>query len=211
MSDIRQFQTHPEVDVATESPLAYSLQRSGAPAITSTSQVILRERPCLGHLILRGGAIVLDEALREVLGLSLPSQPHGLNHDDSGERSVQWLAPDEWLLIVPGGEEFSLESQLRDVLGDSHVSIVNVSGGQTVIDIEGEMARAVLMKSSHYDVHPSAFPVGKGVTTGFAKTSAILRRPSASRWELVIRRSFADYLYRWLLDAGEEYGIGVER
>lgn len=211
MSDIRQFQTHPEAEIATESPLAYSRQRSGAPAITASSQVMLRERPFQGHLILRGGAIVLDEALRHVLGLSLPNQPHGLNHDDSGERSVQWLAPDEWLLIVPGGEECSLETRLRDALGDAHVSIVDVSGGQTVIDIEGEMAHAVLMKSTHYDVDPTVFPVGKGVTTGFAKTSAILRRSSASRWELVVRRSFADYLYRWLLDAGEEYGIGVER
>jgi len=41
----------------------------------------------------------------------------------------------------------------------------------------------------------------------FAKTTVLLRRPDAEHWELVIRRSFADYLYRWLLDAGEEYGI----
>nr|MBP6762232.1 sarcosine oxidase subunit gamma [Thauera sp.] len=30
-------------------------------------------------------------------------------------------------------------------------------------------------------------------------------------WELIIRRSFADYLYRWLLDASEEYGVFVAR
>ena len=67
------------------------------------------------------------------------------------------------------------------------------------------------MKSVVYDVHPSHFPVGKGVTTVFAKATVILRRPSETRWELVVRRSFADYTYRWLLDTGEEYAIGVER
>ena len=41
--------------------------------------------------------------------------------------------------------------------------------------------------------------------------TAIVRRPSEERWELVVRRSFADYCYRWLLDAGEEYAIGVVR
>ena len=45
----------------------------------------------------------------------------------------------------------------------------------------------------------------------FAKANLILRRPTEECWELVLRRSFADYCYRWILDAGSEYGIGVER
>ncbi|EPC00444.1 hypothetical protein L861_14315 [Litchfieldella anticariensis FP35 = DSM 16096] len=171
----------------------------------------MRERPLLGHLILRGGAIVLDEALREELGINLPGQPQGLVLDASGERSVQWLSPDEWLIIVPGGEEFELENRLRARLGDAHYSIVNVGGGQTVLELSGEKAREVLMKSVVYDVHPSHFPVGKGVTTVFAKATVIIRRPTEDCWELVVRRSFADYCYRWLLDAGEEYGIGVAK
>ncbi|GGY09227.1 sarcosine oxidase subunit gamma [Litchfieldella qijiaojingensis] len=211
--NVKTFDTRPETAVAIESPLAYSYQRSGAPNPISdgSNGLVLRERALLGHLILRGGAIVLDEALREELGISLPGQPQGLALDASGERSVQWLSPDEWLLIVPGGEEFELENRLRARLGDAHFSIVNVSGGQTLLELEGEAAREVLMKSVIYDIHPSHFPVGKGVTTVFAKTTVIMRRPTEERWELVVRRSFADYCYRWLLDAGEEYGIGVAR
>ncbi|MDN3523350.1 sarcosine oxidase subunit gamma [Halomonas ramblicola] len=196
--------------VAAESPLAFSYHRSGAPAPQRHSRVVLRERAFLGHLILRGGAIVLDEALREVLGFGLPARPNSLSQDASGERSVQWLSPDEWLLIVPGGEEHDLELGLRKALGDAHYAIVNVSGGQTLLELEGPAAVELLMKSVVYDVNPLAFPVGKGVTTVFAKTTVIVRRPSESCWELVVRRSFADYAYRWLLDAGEEYGIGVQ-
>lgn len=48
------------------------------------------------------------------------------------------------------------------------------------------------------------------MTTVFAKSNLILRCPDAERWELVVRRSFADYLYRWILDTGEEYAIGVQ-
>ena len=204
------FEARPQVEVPAESPLAWSYHHSGRPAVGEKSRVVLRERAMAGHLILRGGAIVLDEAVRQVLGFGLPGRPNTLTRDESGERSVQWLSPDEWLVIVPGGEEFALEKRLREALGDTHTAIINVSGGQTLIELEGEKARELLMKSTPYDVHPEAFPVGKGVTTVFAKANLILRRPTEERWELVLRRSFADYLYRWILDAGAEYAIGVE-
>lgn len=197
--------------VPAESPLAWSYHHSGRPSASQSSHVVLRERAMLGHMILRGGAIVLDEAVRQVLGFSLPGQPNTLTQDASGERSIQWLSPDEWLVIVPGGEEFTLETRLREALGDAHYGIVTVSGGQTLVELTGDKVRELLMKSTPYDVHPTAFPVGKGVTTVFAKSNLILRRPTEERWELVLRRSFADYLYRWLLDAGAEYGIGVEQ
>ncbi|WP_336274991.1 sarcosine oxidase subunit gamma [Vreelandella indica] len=208
--NVRTFDTHPKAAVPVESPLAWFYHNNGRPSISAKSRVVLRERAMLGYLILRGGAIVLDEAVRKVLGFGLPGRPNGLIGDESGECSIQWLSPDEWLLIVPGGEEFELENRLRKVLGDAHYAIVNVSGGQTLLELEGDKARELLMKSTAYDVHPEAFLVGKGVTTVFAKSNLILRRPTENRWELVLRRSFADYLYRWLLDAGKEYAIGVD-
>ncbi|MCE8016968.1 sarcosine oxidase subunit gamma family protein [Halomonas sp. MCCC 1A17488] len=205
------YDARPKTEVPAESPLAWSYHTSGRPSVSEKSRVILRERAMAGHLILRGGAIVLDEAVRGVLGFGLPARPNTLSLSDDGERSIQWLSPDEWLVIVPGGEEFTLERQLREALGNAHYAIVNVSGGQTLLELEGDKARELLMKSTPYDVHPDAFPVGKGVTTVFAKANLILRRPTETRWELVLRRSFADYCYRWLLDAGAEYAIGVEK
>lgn len=212
MSDavkISTFNSHPEAQVTRESPLALSYRNTGRPEADERSGVTLRERPFCGHLILRGGAIVLDQALRDVLGIGLPGQPLGLVSENGGEVSTQWLSPDEWLLIVPEGSEFEVENRLRAALGDAHYAITNVSGGQTLLELRGEKVRELLMKSVVYDVHPDNFPAGKAVTTVFAKTTAVLRRPDDVRWELVVRRSFADYLWRWLLDAGEEYGIGA--
>lgn len=212
MSDvvkISTFNSHPKAQVMRESPLALSYRHTGRPEAGEHSGVTLREHPFRGHLILRGGAIVLDQALRDVLGIGLPGQPLGLVSGDDGEGSIQWLSPDEWLLIVPEGSEFDVEKRLRAALGDAHYAIVNVSGGQTLLELRGEKVRELLMKSVVYDVHPDNFPAGKAVTTVFAKTTAVLRRPDEARWELIVRRSFADYLWRWLLDAGEEYDIGV--
>lgn len=211
MSNAATFDTRTDTAIPVESPLAYSYRRSGAPQASGPSRLQLRERAMLGHLILRGGAIVLDEAVRDVLGISLPGQPQALVQDASGERSIQWLSPDEWLVIVPGGEEFPLETKLREHLGDAHFAISDVSGGQTLLELSGEAAQELLMKTVIYDVHPSNFPVGKGVTTVFGKATTIIRRPSEDRWELVIRRSFADYCYRWLLDAAAEYDVNVQQ
>nr|WP_300306543.1 sarcosine oxidase subunit gamma family protein [Halomonas sp.] len=203
----------PGADIAQESPLAWSFFNSGAPAPRPNSRVVLRELADRDHLILRGGAIVLDEAVRQVFGVSLPARPQQLVVFNGGVSSLQWLSPDEWLLIVPFGQAYRVETELRQVLGGASVAISDVSAGQTLVELHGEdlAMRELLMKSVAYDVHPRNFPPGKGVTVVMAKSSAILRRPDDSRWELVIRRSFADYLYRWLLDAGEEFEIGVDR
>ena len=203
------FDTHPDNFALAESPLALSYNRVGRPEVRDEAGVTIHERPLLGHLVLRGGAIDLDGALRHVLNLSLPGQPLSLTQDSTGSYSAQWLSPDEWLLIVPGGEEFAIENQLRERLAGEHFAITNVSGGQTLLELRGKEVRNLLKKSVVYDVDDQSFPAGKGVMTVFAKTTVILRRPAEDVWQLVVRRSFADYSYRWLLDAGHEYHLTV--
>ncbi|WP_404362998.1 sarcosine oxidase subunit gamma [Marinobacter sp.] len=205
MSNVNVFQQQASAGTASESPLHFSLQRSPLPSSSQDAGVIMSERPFLTHLVLRGSPEVLSAGVRKIIGVELPGVPCSLNVD--GQKSIQWLAPDEWLAILPPGSEFTVEKDLREELGDASYAIVNVSGGQTVLELSGPNAREVLMKSTSCDLHPRVFPEGRGVSTVFAKTGVIIRRPDSERWELVIRRSFADYLYRWLLNAGAEYGI----
>jgi len=201
MARVAQFDPHPVQGAATQSPLHHR-----APSKPSgDSRVTLVEHAFLDHLVLRGEPQVLAASVQSVLGLELPTDPQALVLGDAG--SLQWLSLDEWLLIVAAGEGFVLQRELREALGDSHFSIVDVSGGQTLLELSGERAVDVLMKSTVYDVDPRSFPIGKGVTSVFAKATAVIRRVGEERWELVVRRSFADYCLRWLLDAGEEYGI----
>lgn len=207
----RTFDTATESGIAMESPWHWSYLNAGLPVADEKSAVVLRERPFLGHIMLRGDAAQMDSALQQAINLPLATKPLSLITDEARGYSVQWMSPDEWLLIVPPGEEFATENRLREVLGDSHFSIVNVGGGQTLVEMEGEKVVGLLMKSVICDVHPDHFPAGKAVSTVFAKTVATLRRPAEHRWELIVRRSFADYIYRWLLDAGHEYRIGIVR
>jgi sarcosine oxidase subunit gamma len=210
MSDLAIFDVNPTARVKSESPLSMSRVTVSTLRLPESARVVIRERAFLGHLILRGR--VSDPAfvagVQEALQLPLPLKAGGVARDGKDGASIQWISPDEWLIIVPGGREFETEQRLRAALS-GHFAVMNVSGAQTVLELAGPAVREVLMKCTPYDVHPRNFPVGKGVATVFAKSTAIIRRVADERWELVVRRSFADYLYRWVLDASEEFGVHV--
>ena len=192
-----------------ESPLQHAGLDELAGKGTPQAGVTVREKKLLGHLTLRGDAddAAFASAVEQATGLALPA---ALAVVSAGDQSLQWLGPDEWLLIVPSGSEFAMEQKLRAALDGQHISIVNVSGGQTLLELSGPNVRQVLMKSTSYDVHPSSFPVGKAVGTHFAKSQLVIRHTGEDTWELVVRRSFADYIWLWLQDASAEYGLAIE-
>lgn len=212
MTDFATFDAHPKVDVRAESPLAASRTSVVTLATPEGAGVCLRERALLGHLILRGH--FADDTFRAgaeaAVGVPLPLIMGRLSRDAALGVSVQWMSPDEWLVVVPPGEEYAVELRLRQALR-GHYAVMQVSGAQTLLELSGPRAREVLMKSAGYDFHPRNFPVGKAISTTFAKSTAVIRRVGETQWELIMRRSFADYLYQWLLDASEEYGVFVAR
>jgi sarcosine oxidase subunit gamma len=99
-----------------------------------------------------------------------------------------------------------VESSLRHAIV-GHAAIVNVSGGQTIVHLTGKHALDVLMKSTCYDVHELNFHTGKVITSTLAQAQVIIRRLDSDQFELVIRRSFADYIWMWLRDAAAEFGV----
>ncbi|QCI10278.1 sarcosine oxidase subunit gamma family protein [Pseudomonas putida] len=209
MSAINVFQQNPGSDAKAQSPLHHADLASLVGKGRKNAGVTLRERKFLGHLTLRGDGHDPEFAagVHKALGLELPV---ALTVVANAEMSLQWVGPDEWLLIVPGGQEVAVEQKLRAALEGQHIQVVNVSGGQSLLELRGPNVREVLMKSTSYDVHPNNFPVGKAVGTVFAKSQLVIRRTAEDTWELVIRRSFADYWWLWLQDASAEYGLSIE-
>jgi sarcosine oxidase subunit gamma len=130
----------------------------------------------------------------------LPLSPNSTQ--ESGERTVCWLCPSEWLITCSGDDEQPLASQLREGLRSLFASVVQIGGGQTVFCLEGAGARELLAKGCPLDLHPRVFTIGQCAQTHVAKTSVLLR-PTAGGIELVVRRSFADYLWQWLEAAAE--------
>ncbi|NIF17361.1 sarcosine oxidase subunit gamma family protein [Pantoea sp. Cy-639] len=209
MSAINVFQQNPGADAKAQSPLHHAELASLVGKGRKNAGVTLREKKFLGHLTIRGDGHdpAFAGAVHKALGLELPV---ALTVVANADMSLQWMGPDEYLLIVPGGQEFAVEQKLRDALDGQHIQVVNVSGGQTLLELRGANVRDVLMKSTSYDVHPNNFPVGKAVGTVFAKSQLVIRRTAEDTWELVIRRSFSDYWWLWLQDASAEYGLAIE-
>ncbi|MEO9654923.1 sarcosine oxidase subunit gamma [Marinomonas sp.] len=199
----------PGADIAGQSPLHHADFATLAEQGQKIGGIHLCEHKLLGHLTLRCNPNNPEQlaAVERVLGVALPLTP--LTSVVKGEYSIRWMSPDEWLILVPGLATFDIESAFRDEM-PGHYSLVNSSGGSTVLEISGDDVLSLLQKSVPVDLHITAFPVGKVVSTLFAKTTVTLRRLDEKRFELVIRRSFSDYVWLWIQDASLEYGLVIE-
>lgn len=198
----------PPADVPGQSPLHHAGLENLAQVGSKEGGIVLRERKLLGHLTLRCDAANKKQlaAVKKVLGVALPTQP--LTSAEQDDCVVRWISPDEWLITVAGEQAFDIESKLRETM-PGHFSIVNGSGGMTILDVSGAPVVDLLKKCIVVDLHDKSFPIGKVVSTVFAKTGAIVRRKGGQEFELIIRRSFADYIWLWLQDASREFGLTI--
>jgi sarcosine oxidase subunit gamma len=191
------------------SPLAHVIPPVVAPQMANAAGVRFTERRLLGHLTLRCDTQNTQQQViaAQLLGVELPCKP--LTSVQQDELAVCWLGPDEWLITVPPERAFALEHAFHERMV-GHWALVDVSSGLTVYRLTGPCVVAMLKKSVPVDLHPTAFPVGKVVTTVFAKASATLRRVDEACWDVVVRRSFADDVWLWIQDASREFGFALE-
>jgi len=187
-----------------ESPL---LQIDLSRRLTAAG-VRLQEIPFQGHLNLRGRPDnpAFLSAVARVLGAELPLQAN--TFVVTGVVKIYWLGPDEWLIVTPPGQQAALAATLGEALQGVFSSITDVSSGQTLIGITGIHARALLEKGCPIDFHPRVFAPGDCVQTHLAKAAVLISAvDDAPGYELIVRRSFADYLGLWLLDAIAEFSV----
>jgi sarcosine oxidase subunit gamma len=185
-----------------ESPLVARIE-AGLPVRLAAEGVQLRERAFLGHINLRcdPADAALTGALERVLGCGLPARPNTFRATQHGHK-VLWLGPDEWLITTPEGHEDSLAGALRQAAGDGWATVVGLGSGQTLIEISGPRAREVIAKGCPLDLHPRAFAPGDCAQSRLARAVVTLAQVDGTpTFELIVRRSFADYLWQWLLDA----------
>jgi sarcosine oxidase subunit gamma len=193
--------------IRQESPLVERITPERKAASPADAGVTLRERPFLGCVNLRGNpedARFVD-AVQGVLGVAPPTEPNTVA--ENGDITVFWLAPTEWFVRTGAGGERDLITRLEEALSGQHVATNDVTGNFTTVELSGPHARDVLEKGCTLDLHPRAFASGQCAQT-LLSHAGILIRPleDGQAFELVVRRSFADYTFVWLEDAALEYG-----
>ena len=152
-------------------------------------------------------------AFRKSVGCDLPSMPNTASIKGS-DTTILSLAPDEWLIVNESGKGDLYEKRLRKELQDKHASVTPVGEGRIVIRLTGNNARDLLAKGCPLDLHPNIFSPGQCAQTLLARTDMLLHclRPASSNsdiFDIYITRSFSEYAWTWIEDAGREYGIAV--
>lgn len=197
-------------DYLQHSALAHFHLTARAVERAGDAGVSLCERVRRGQLVLRGDASsrAFVSALRRVLGIGVPRTPNTVR--EKNDTVLLWLGPDEWLIVVPGGREAKLSAELRMALARQHTALTDVSDSRTVIGLTGRHAREVLMKGCSLDLHARAFAAGHCAQTRLARAHMLLHQIDDSpAYDIYVHRSFADYVWRWLENAANEYGVAI--
>ena len=162
----------------------------------------IEEKPFLGYLNLRGrpdhtGFLA---GVLKALGVEPPTAPNTVV--EAGDNRVYWLGPDEWLIVTPAGKQGEVRAKLDAALASVFSSVVDNSSGLTMIHVTGDHAGALLASDCPFDLHPREFGPGQCAQTRLAKAGMIVSPlADGDGFEVIVRRSFADYLLRFLQDA----------
>lgn len=200
-----------------QSALAHLGLESRGAAEETPAPVRLEERVLPAAVNLRGDKEdprFLTQA-KQALGLDLPQIPNTASR--SAVLSVLWLGPDEWLVVQHGAEpqaEEEIAERLRQALSELHASVTAVGESLVCIRLAGPRAIDVIAKGCPLDLHLTTFGgAGHCAQSHLSKTAITLHQVSGDgeegpAFDLYTRRSFADYLWRWLSDAAREFAEG---
>ena len=190
-------------DVVLSSPLAEVLAQGKRVLHVDGQECTLGEVAFVDMFTLRGNAAdtrFVQAVLRHT-GMHLPHKANTASIDP--QRQLLWMGPDEWLLKSSDGQGDAIASALRAALAGIHSTVVDVGHGNTTLTVQGPGAAGLLARGCPLDLHPRAFATGALAQTHIAKAGAtVLCLAAATHFELTVRRSFADYLFRWLCAAG---------
>ena len=159
-------------------------------------------------LVLHGrtGVPRFAQGVARVLGRPPPDAPNTFVESRFGPEAVviAWAGPEEWFVIGQEEGTSGLRVALRQAIPDADGAVVDVSSGFTLFSIEGEQARDLIAAGCTIDVHPREFGAGRCAQTLYARTGVcLLQRDETPRFEMMVRRSYADWLWRWM-DASAE-------
>lgn len=197
-----------------QSPLAHLGLGARSGDDTTPAEVRLAERPFFGFVNLRGPGAdpAFLKAFESAAGYALPVEA-GMS-GGGGNTTALWLGPKEWAILDTRGDPDAgprVAQELRTALADFRVGVTDVSESRACIRISGPKARATLQKGCPLDLHPRVFRPGHCAHTRLAKATALIHltgddsAPEDAVFDVYTVRSFGEYLWLWLEDAGREY------
>lgn len=119
--------------------------------------------------------------------------------------------PEEWTLYaVPGGAPRLIDKVMKRAPKGELVTVLDITHGRTLVRLTGSRAPEVLCKLCAIDLSDDVTPTGAALRTSVAKlTVELVRddRDGVCSYLLSCDRSYGDYFFEALLDAGTEFAI----
>jgi sarcosine oxidase subunit gamma len=145
-------------------------------------------------------------AVATVLDQELPVKSNAMS---IAKHRIYWLGPDEWLIVTPKKECAGILARLHEALANLSTALNDVSGGYVLLRLSGKNTREVLAKGCTLDFHPDVFPIEQCAQSGLAKATVLIGHiDDDPSYEVIVRRSFSEYLCLWLQSVGAEHGTG---
>ncbi len=179
-----------------ESPVVtdYSTRPTNA-----SSDVTLTDESSTSKILIRAGS---ETAAAQQLGVPFGSARQ------SGTVLVSGQRPSEWLILGSAEETDAFVAAL-DLTG--HVSVVDHTHSRALFKLSGVGSKGTLEKICGLDWDDAITPDGAVVSASVAKANCDIVRFDADEpgYLLACDRSFGQYLFDAILDAGDEFGINV--
>ena len=184
-----------------------------ADQVGNNATVVLEDRGFRGQIVLRGRASdsVFVDAVSDIIGLRLTKETNVVTGGPGFPRILR-LGPEEWLLVTEDEESGRVMLGLNNSFESGHVRVIDNSDAYAIVGVTGANARDILAKGCTLDLHERVFHSGCSTRTLLAQVQVILHQVTDDPdYEIHVHRSFAEFLWEWFVDAGQEYGLKTLR
>lgn len=181
---------------AFESPITASYPSGG------TAALVLADESSVTKLVVRAEDGTAAAGQLEV--------PFGSSRMAKGGVLICGQRPTEWLLV---GDAAAVAGLAGAIDRTGHVSTIDHTHSRAMFRLTGEDGPRLLEKVCSIDWADRMTPDGAVVSASVAKvTCDIVRQDQDGQrsYRLACDRSFAQYLFDALLDAGDEFGIAAD-
>jgi 4-methylaminobutanoate oxidase (formaldehyde-forming) len=189
--------TAAECRAAREAAILLDQSSFGKHLVQGRDACATLQRMCAGNVDVAPGKLVYT---------------HMLNRDGGIETdiTVNRLTEDRFLIISSATVHPRDKAWIERHLGDSHVTLTDVTSAYAVLSLQGPNARDILARISEADFSNGAFPfaTSQEIDLGFARVIANrLTYVGELGWELFVPTEFAQHVFDCVWQAGGEHGL----
>jgi sarcosine oxidase subunit alpha len=183
----------------------------------------IRERVGLADVSSLGKLVVKGDAAPGLLAGVFDVTPAAAGHVSQavlqekfgpslGNSYIARLAPDEFLIITPPGDEDNTARHIerKRAARNLFVTVVNQTSGLAGLAVAGPHSRELLGKLCAQPLSPRDFPNHRVAQSSLVMVHTIIVRNdlgNLTAFELYVERPYAEYVWTSLMDAGHEFGI----